>query len=73
MYIFLPKPIPTHKHIASNWITIIDDERIIHGKRYKRIIYIYIYIYLYIFVCCKREGIRMVKPFLILTFRCCLT
>ena len=45
MYIFLPKPIPTHKHIASNWITIIEDERIIHGKRYKRIMHIFVFLY----------------------------
>ena len=59
MHIFLPKPIPIH---SKQLDSIIDDERIIHGKRYKRIMHIYIYIY--IFVCCKREGIRMVKPFL---------
>ena len=40
MHIFLPKPIPIHR-----WITIIDDERIIHGKRYKRIMHIFVFLY----------------------------
>ena len=39
MHIFLPNQ---YQYIASNWITIIDDERIIHGKRYKKIMHIYI-------------------------------
>ena len=56
MYIFLPKPIPTHKHIASNWITITDDERIIHGKRYKR--------YIYIFYVVNVKGLEWLNLFL---------